>query len=393
MTSKERRKVLLLTSADLSGGSDIGAIFVRHAIAAVPEVDVEHIEERPFLFGPTKGRFKFLLRLWRSTIVKLGWLQALRLYVYRKGFLDKRAARVAAMSSKKGAECIWITASSPEIIAISLKLLSDGYDVRPMVLDAPEYLTENLRLPSKQKELVLHEFSQMMNSVRSAAVISMVMQRDYRDRFGVHAEIIRHGIHAARPAAPERPHPEIRIVFAGSLYSKTEWNAFVRALGSVRWKVANRDVRLFFIGDFPLAGADCPPEVVKLGSLSFDDALKKTSEMDIGYLPCWFSKEYELVSKTSFPGKMSSYTAAGLAIFHHAPAYTEVTEFLAKYRYGISCATLMQAGILQHLEELVALVGTDSFTTARQNAFSSEFSAEVTAARTRRFLFREERIR
>ena len=66
-------------------------------------------------------------------------------------------------------------------------------------------------------------------------------------------------LHDTRNVQPE-PHPEIRLVFAGSLYAKAEWNCFVKALSSAGWMFGGRKVVVCFMGRFPLKGADRPKE-------------------------------------------------------------------------------------------------------------------------------------
>lgn len=110
------------------------------------------------------------------------------------------------------------------------------------------------------------------------------------------------------------------------------------------------------------------------------------STMDIGYLPYWFDKEHEIVAATSFPGKMSAYAAAGLAVFHHAPSYTEPTAFLEQYPFGCSCASLDAREIEAALASLVELAATEGCHHARAEALEDELSKTAVATRFDRFI-------
>lgn len=110
------------------------------------------------------------------------------------------------------------------------------------------------------------------------------------------------------------------------------------------------------------------------------------ASMDIGYLPYWFDKRHEIVARTSFPGKLSAYAAAGLAVFHHAPSYTEATGFLRNFPFGLSCDSLEAGAVMDALTRLVALLNTDACRRVRQAAVCDELSQQAMASRFQRFL-------
>ncbi len=179
---------------------------------------------------------------------------------------------------------------------------------------------------------------------------------------------------------------DVNIVFAGSLYAKSEWNEFVAALESVNWKLEGRTINLTFVGRFPASGAMKPARVKYCGELPFDETLKVLERMDIGYLPYWFSAEHQLVASTSFPGKLSAYAAAGLAIYHHAPAYSDAAGFLSENRFGVVCSSMERDRILADLTALISLAQSDECQSARRAAFETELSQRAMRQRFRDFI-------
>jgi len=381
------RRVFLATSVDLSSNG-IGALFLRDLMASQAETAFAIHEEQPFLMGDGGLLPHALMRLFRAAAARAPRFQSMRLRFCRTFLAGRRAATIAAKADAAQAERIWITASSAEMIWVAERLAAMGRDLRVTVWDAPEYLSGNLRLNPALHEALMRGFGSMLRQARAVSVIGHAMHKDYRERYGVVSEIIRHGIEIGpRPAV--RKHGErkdIRIVFAGSLYSKEEWNSFVAALEEAGWRVGDRPVSLHFMGRFPLSAARKPKEVVFLGEKPFEEALEILSTMDIGYLPYWFDERHKLVASTSFPGKMTAYTAAGLAIFHHAPPYTEVTAFLEKYKFGISCASLDACQILKSLDKLADMSVTEEFRQARRAALKDELSSDVMSKRFKNFI-------
>ena len=384
------RPVLLVASTDLRANG-IGALFLRDIIASAPEITFVVHQEMPFLLGEGKFRWAGLAALFRLAAARVPIFHLFRLTWFRAQLVRARIAAIAEAADQQGADRIWITASTPELIWIGEQLAASGRDVRVTVWDAPEYLAGNLGLPTGMRHALLQAFGNLLRQAQGVSVIGRAMQSDYKHLYGVQSEIIRHGVDTmALPDRRQRTEVDaLRIVFAGSLYSKEEWNSFTDALIAADWTVGGRRVLLYFIGRFPLSGARKPAEVVFLGEKPFAEAQKILSTMDIGYLPYWFDRRREVPARTSFPGKLSAYSAAGLAIFHHAPPYTEVTAFLEIYPFGLTCHSLEPHDVIDVLERLIEGIKGDKHRQARETALREELSQKAMALPFRRFMERK----
>lgn len=383
-TEREVARTVLLASSINIEANGIGSLFLRDITASQPGMTFALHRELPFLMGGSAG----LALLFRAASSRLQSFQSARLRWYRRYLLRSRAAAIAAAADRAKADCIWLTASSPEMIWIGEQLAASGRDVRVTVWDTPEYLSGNLRLDSGLHGILMQGFEALLRQARAVSVVGYAMQERYRRQYGIESVILRHGIDAAAmpPAGTRSAGQPVRVIFAGSLYSKQEWNSFIEALESAGWTVGGRSVEVHFMGRFPATGANRHPRVTMLGEKSFAEALRVLSTMDIGYLPYWFDKQHEAVASTSFPGKMSAYAAAGLAVFHHAPPYTEATSFLRQYPFGVCCASLDTHDVVSALLRLVQLSGSVECHMARQEAIRDELSRDAMAARFRKFL-------
>ncbi|SCW94903.1 hypothetical protein [Ancylobacter rudongensis] len=371
-----RPPILLLTPVDLDTNG-IGALFLRELLSSSP-LDIVVQREPQYLMenGVMGGRFGSLAR---ATSNRVPFFHALRLRLFGIFSLDRRVAAVSAAADALGAKTIWITASSPEVILVAERLAAMGRDLRVMVWDDPSYSAYNLGLdPSFQHEL-MERFGVLLKKARRISVIGRNMQEMYAAKYGVCSNIIRHGIDIkniySRKSSVNKN--EINIVFAGSLYSKMEWNCFISALESVGFKLDNIKIKVSFIGDFPVTGARRSTGVNFLGRKSFQEAMSILSEMDIGYLPYWFDSSHETVARTSFPSKLSAYAIAGLAVFHHAPAYTEVTTLMQRLPFGVACPSLEGSDIIDCVRELIDMLFTDKCIQARQDLLDKEIDKDV----------------
>jgi glycosyltransferase involved in cell wall biosynthesis len=256
-----------------------------------------------------------------------------------------------------------------------------------MIWDSPEYLAANLHYSMTAKKNLSDAVDKLAKRAYKVAVISEGMQRHYRSFTAIEPIIVRHGISAQSQINKNKKCEEpLKIVFAGSLYAKKEWNAFIEALNAIQWEFSGRKIEMHFIGDFPLHGATSSPKVIHHGRLPFSDTMNLLQQMDVGYLPYWFSQIYSHVVRTSFPGKMSAYAAAGLAVFHHAPDYSSGVCFLDQYKFGVSCTRLEHDAILNSLRDLNSLLNNNDYKYEVGRAFSEELSNDAMSTRFRSFL-------
>ena len=192
------------------------------------------------------------------------------------------------------------------------------------VWDAPEYLMQNLRMSKRTQARVIERFWLLLRQARSCSVVSDNMKTEYSMRTpDLPIVYLRHGI-AQMPAVPKSHMPSrvLRMVFAGSLYSKKEWNALVQALVDANWMVAGRKIQLEFVGHFPMREAKRPKELV----------------------------------------------------IHPAMPLDEVLAFMARYPYGVVCNSFATEAILNRLDALIQNIGTEPMRSARDAAMAQELS-------------------
>lgn len=380
------RKALLVTGTDMTGDT-VGALYLRRLISfdsgftVIPHVLMSSNFITRFFGG---GRLGSILGAGAN---RLGWLQSLRLFVYRKFYVKRAAQNILEIASKENAQAIWLTLSSAELILLAAELVRDGNDVRVTIWDVPEYLAESLRLGARTTNALLSSFASVVSLASAISVVSFAMQKRYQQAFGAQPLVIRHAIDEQRSKRKEITlGGNLRVVFSGSLYSKMEWNSFIAALDSVDWQINNRKVVVYFIGSYPARRASRSRRVRRLGAMSYSSTANILRRCDIGYLPYWFSDQKRLVAETSFPGKLSAYLEAGIAVFSHAPAYSEVARLLDVYSFGINCRSCNLKDIIESLEFLDRYKSTEQCRNEINRVIQSELSAKIMRDRFVAFL-------
>ena len=375
--------VMIITSSNISGDG-IGSFFIKDLLATIPNIKIYSKVFTPYLMRYKKK--SLLSRIKISILARIGLFQFIRLVYFRKFVLEDYIRSIELDFKSSQSDCIWIVTSTPELIFIGERLVNKGYDVRVTVWDDPEYLAKNLRVPRFFKNKMIESFGVLLNKSNQGMVISNTMHKKYKKEYNFNSEVVRHGLDKKHITKNKNTTQKIKIVFAGSLYSKKEWNCFIEALSDINWNLLGKEICVYYIGDFPLYGANKKSNITFLGRRSFDETIELLTEMDIGYLPYWFSKDFREVAETSFPGKMSAYACSGLAVFHHAPSYTEVTDFLSIYPFGVCCDSLNSKDIIDNLKILINDLNSDLYNKSRFLAVKNELSNSANIAKLNRFL-------
>ena len=371
---QENKEVLILSSTSLED-QGVGSLFLKDLITNAPDnfLFSEHIIH-PFLLDKLLDKKEVYYKLLYSLQVRIGFIQNFRIKYYINKALQSQINDIEVILKNKDYAFIWLITSTPELILIGKELSKKGYDIKVTVWDDPQYISSNLRLSKSVESIIMDAFRALLSNAKVGLVMSNNMKKNYEKKYNLNSLIIRHGISTQNISINNKLDDSINIAFAGSLYCKKEWNSLIDALSSINWKLQGKDVYIHHIGNFPMYGAKKDPHIIFHGLKSFDETIKLLSNMHIGYLPYWFSKEFKIVATTSFPGKMSAYAAAGLGVLHHAPDYTEVTSFLKEYPVGLTCHSNNSDEIIQCLSSLLVLISSPEFFEARNSALKNALS-------------------
>jgi hypothetical protein len=244
-------------------------------------------------------------------------------------------AVVKAINDHEPIDGLWVFPTSPAIISL-LDLLSSAarYPVYTTVWDDPIYFCRNLHLLSSDIRRVRSEFGRLLRRSSAVMVMSEQMRDLYYKEFNVESTVIRNASTSPMVTGFTRPHDgPITIAFAGSLYAKVEWAAFLAALALCRGNLNNRPVRVRFWG--PL------PRLLPLGTLvhyegyaPLDELRTHLGQCDFAYLPYWHSHRMRIPARTSFPSKLTTYLEAGLPILFHGPDESPAAQFIRRYGIG-----------------------------------------------------------
>jgi len=377
-------KVLLLTSTDLKTES-IGSFFLLDLIKSNRKnvYITYHVKHFLYYINP-KNSLRSIYNLYAA--LAQSWIfNNLRFIFFRFIFLYFYLFFIKREIKKKTIDYIWLTASSPELILIGEKLIQQGFYLKLTVWDPPEYILGAIKLNLFSYNSAITSFYNLVKTSEAISVVSDSMFSRY-SKLNKKCFVIRYGAKEFFVRNFEKIH-EIRIIFAGSLYAKEEWNAFILALNEMNWKIKNHKILLYFVGNFPARGVVKSKNVIYLGYLSQKATISQLKKMHIAYLPYWFSPKFRKIASMSFPGKLSSYLQSGLVIFNHSPKYTEISKMVNKFSLGVSCNSLSSKTICKSLfEARILLSRKEGAGPFLKKAIEEEFSYKIQSNKFREFI-------
>jgi glycosyltransferase involved in cell wall biosynthesis len=177
---------------------------------------------------------------------------------------------------------------------------------------------------------------------RAAGVITPneFMRNELHLRYGINPVVIRNacdvteyeGIQAESPKGDAAP----RIVYTGAIYD-AHYDAFRNLLRAVEL-TKQAELKLHLYTAFPLAelranGIDGPIVYHEHQSVSTMPGIQR--QADILFLPLAFSSPYPEMIRTSAPGKVGEYLAAGKPILVHAPPDSFVAWYFREHECGV----------------------------------------------------------
>ncbi len=249
-----------------------------------------------------------------------------------------------------------------------------------LVWDPPDYLLRKTGMDRFTRGKLSKLFTAAMRQAERVAVVSAQMQEDYAVHTVSEPLILRHGLDRQdrqQPAIGPLRDNDLRLGFAGSLYSQSAWKSLIEALNGIDWRLDGRRVLIRILGsDFDFK-CEAPANIEYLGFRSISETARILARCDLNYLPYPFESGLSDVAQYSFPTKLSTYLAAGRPVFIHAPGYSSLARFFRDRRIGACCRSLDPLALIESFRQLLV---PQTYSAAAQRVtqvLEAEFSQEV----------------
>jgi glycosyltransferase involved in cell wall biosynthesis len=257
-----------------------------------------------------------------------------------------------------GADLVWCVLQGQTMIRLALPVAAGlGVPLHSHAWDPPNWWMRANNVDPRSARRVLDGFGAVLRGSRRFAAASQAMADSYHAAHGVPAIAVMPSLDESliRPPAQRLTQgEEFRIGMAGQTYAMQEWDALLAALDSVDWTIAGRKVRIRLLGSYGAIRSSAKSFIEYLGWRPQKEAIERLAECDLLYCPYWFDPAFEVEARLSFPGKLSTYLAAGRPVLVHGPEYASPARFVATHDAGVCCHSLEAHDIIHALSELIA---------------------------------------
>jgi len=185
------------------------------------------------------------------------------------------------------------------------------------------------------------------------------MRDELRSRYGVEGVIVRNACDPPEDYGDTgvdsfEPGDGVRIVYTGAVY-QAHYDAFVNLVAAIGL-LKRPNVKLHIYASEPAAdliaaGIHGPVVFHKHRAIHFIPRIQR--QADILFLPLAFDSPYPEVIKTSAPGKMSEYLAAGRPILVHAPHDCFISWYFRKNECGVVVDRLDPALLAETIDRVL----------------------------------------
>jgi len=230
-----------------------------------------------------------------------------------------------------------------------------------------------------------------IRKARHIIVPNEFVQKEYTRRYGVKTSLIHNPCESC--GFDERPtHPwpardgAISIVYTGAIYS-AHYDAFRNLLTAID-RLEQPGVRLHLFTASPrdlLEKVGIVGPIVYEGHVPNERVREVQATADILFLPLAFESNIPEVIRTSAPGKIGEYLAAGRPVLVHAPEDSFVSWYFRHHR----CGLVVDRPDPQLLADAIYTICTDEslrrvMVTNAQERCAQDFDERVAAAKFRR---------
>jgi glycosyltransferase involved in cell wall biosynthesis len=390
----------LLVASMPSTDAGVGGVFLRDMFAAVEEggfVEVPILSPRyaKRRLGVGEGvvmpaeAIVSSFRVGRHVTGIAGNLRELRTEFRYRREVRRLAELLANKAREHGASRLLFVLDHPILFALAHEARSRiGLPMSVLVWDAPEHLLSRATFGALGRRRAMQDFARSLASADRVGVMSDAMQDCYSQMTRARFQLIRLGkdpLPAGEASGP--PDNEWVLGFAGSLYAESAWFALLKALDSVDWRLEGKSVVLRLIAPRAQLRSTRAAHIQYLGFLPGEREVDAALQgCHLTYLPQPFEEHLAMVSRFSFPAKLTSYLSVDRPVLVHAPGDSALARFCRENPVGAVVETLDPAAIVEALRGLLGGPGLQSASHAARATREQYFSASVFANAVRGLL-------
>lgn len=257
--------------------------------------------------------------------------------------LPRMAKKVAKFARDEHCQLIWIVEQGQTMIKMARKVASGaGIPYVVQTWDPTEWWLKENKFDKFTFNSVMKEYGRVLHNAECFIAASWAMEKEYGEQYHCKrskAVVLGLSENEIKPLGKGKT-DEFVIALSGQIYAKIEFAQLIEALNLMHWQYNGKKIIVKLYGTYFNLYYSEEANVIVRGWIEQKKLLPELADADLLYCPYWFSEEYAVVSRNSFPSKLSTYLKLGKPVLFHGPAYSSPSIFLAENDAGYQCNSL-----------------------------------------------------
>jgi hypothetical protein len=261
--------------------------------------------------------------------------------------------KIARILGEQKIDAVFVLMESMSSIEIVKKLSKQKkLKVFTLCTDHISWYLNDIGVDKLSKNRTIKNYNHLISRSTKAIVPSQEMKEMFLEMLAVESEVISNVVESQPCTIKEKKEtPEIKIGFAGQVYAKDAWSAFVGGLDSLDWKINGKKVSIYFFGrELPRATGKL--NIRHLGFRSEQEVFETLRKMDYLYCPYPFDIKLRHVYKYSFPSKLAGYYSTGVPVIAHSPIDSSIANYSIKNNSSLVLSTIDFENVKNFLRDL-----------------------------------------
>ena len=223
------------------------------------------------------------------------------------------------------------------------------------VWDPPQWWLSENRFDRFTFNSVMKEFGKLIHESQYCLAASDNMAEAYTNLYKGKCIPVIPSLNEDEEIIPIRSEAddEFIIGFAGQIYAINEFNTLIEALNLLNWQYKDRKIKVVLYGEYFSIRLSKAANVELRGWRPQKEVLSSLAGMDLLYCPYWFSDDFSIISRLSFPSKLTTYLKTKTPVLVHAPEYASSSQFISDGTNGYVCDTNIPDQIKEKLKNII----------------------------------------
>lgn len=272
--------------------------------------------------------------------------------------VDKIALDVIKYIKEKKIDVVWCPVQGETLLKIFAAIQKNLPNVRAVsqVWDPIEWILHDLKYTDVDSVKILKIFRNVMKNSYGILTASDYMNIDYKKQYNknCYPSFVSLDLPESKSKLPKEKNKFI-INMSGQTYANVGLKSLFAALDEMNWQYKDQEIIFRYFGTNKDAVLVDNPHVDYRGFILQEKLLEEQRKANLLYCSYFFEENeaMQLVSRQSYPSKVTTYIPSEVPIIVHSPKDTSVYKHVKKYNAGYLLDSLNTKKIIEKIKSII----------------------------------------